>query len=275
MFQEIAPHKFDNRFLKEPIRPEDVLLCYQGSHILLKPQGDGFVLPRACHFPQQAAMQAIYLFSVDHTRYFGFWQPHGLEKAPDLVWQSTQLLRTVKDKVMLFAGMEGWHLYRWFRINRYCGHCGKPMELKGDERAVVCPSCGNVVYPRISPAVIVGVMHDHKLLLARNASNTTGRFGLVAGFVEFGESLEDTVRREVMEEVGLKVKNVRYFASQPWPFSESLMLGFFAEVDGDPTARPDMVEIVETKWVSPQEVPEPASNISIAQSLMQEFILHG
>lgn len=272
MFQDIAPHRFNNAFFKDAISPEDVLLCYSGSHILLQPQADGsFALPRACHVPQQNAMEAIYLFSVDDTRYFGFWQPHGLEEVPGLVWQSTQVLRTVPDPVVCFAGMEGWHLYRWFRANRFCGHCGRPMELKGDERAVLCPGCGQVVYPRISPAIITAVVHDHKLLLARNATNPAGRFGLVAGFVEFGETLEDTVRREVREEVGLQVTDIQYFASQPWPFSESLMLGFFAKVEGDPVPHPDHVEIAEAKWVTPEELPQNHSNLSIAQALMQEF----
>ena len=216
-------------------------------------------------------MEAIYLFSVDNTRYFGFWQTFRVAEAPGLSWQSTQVLRQAKDKVTLFAGMEGWHLYRWFRANRFCGHCGKPMELKADERAVLCPVCGNIVYPRISPAIIVAVVSQGKLLLARNANSQPGRFGLVAGFVEFGESLEDTVRREVMEEVGLKVKQIQYFNSQPWPFSESLMVGFFAEAEDGAQARPDMVEIVETKWVAPDQLPAPQSNISIAQQLMAEF----
>ena len=272
MFQDIAPHRFDNRFYKDAVHPEDVALCYQGGHILLQPQPDGeFALPRACHLPQKEAMEAIYLFSIDNTRYFGFWQTFRLAEAPGLRWQSTQVLRQAKDKVTLFAGMEGWHLYRWFRANRFCGHCGKPMELKADERAVLCPVCGNIVYPRISPAIIVAVVSQGKLLLARNANSQPGRFGLVAGFVEFGESLEDTVRREVMEEVGLKVKQIQYFNSQPWPFSESLMVGFFAEAEDGAQARPDMVEIVETKWVAPDQLPAPQSNISIAQQLMAEF----
>ena len=125
MFQDIAPHRFDNRFYKDAVHPEDVALCYQGGHILLQPQPDGeFALPRACHLPQKEAMEAIYLFSIDNTRYFGFWQTFRLAEAPGLRWQSTQVLRQAKDKVMLFAGMEGWHLYRWFRANRFCGHCG-------------------------------------------------------------------------------------------------------------------------------------------------------
>lgn len=272
MFQDIAPHRFSNVFFKDAIHPEDVLLCYNGNHVLLQPVDEGdYALPRACQLPQQAAMEAIYLFSVDKTRYFGFWHPHTVGDVPGLSWQSTQVLRTVKDPVTLFAGMEGWHLYRWFRINRFCGHCGKPMELKGDERAVICPECGNVVYPRINPAIIVAVENQGKLLLARNASSPPGRYGLIAGFVEFGESLEDTVRREVREEVGLKVTDVQYYNSQPWPFSESLMLGFFARVEGDAQLHPDKKEIAEAKWVSPEELPPPVSRISIAQELMQEF----
>lgn len=270
MFQEIQPHRFNNCFRIEPAGPGDILLCYDNQKILLEAgeTENDWRLPRAERFPQERRGEAVYLFSVDDTRYFTFWQPHGIREIEGLVWQSVQVLRQAEDPLVLFAGMEGWHLYRWFRINRFCGHCGAETRLKADERATVCPTCGNVVYPRISPAIIVGVRHGEKLLIARNAANKTGRFGLVAGFVEFGESLEDTVRREVREEVGLKVKNVRYYGSQPWPFSESLMLGFFAEVDGDPTPHPDGAEIAEAKWVTKEELPQPLSNISIAQALM-------
>lgn len=272
MFQDIAPHKFISAYTgNEPsAEPSDVLLCYDNALILMNKRGEELSLPKIGDFTEEQTKQAIYLFSIDETRYFGFWRGHDIKETEDLVFQPTNYLRTAEN-LICFAGMEGWHLYKWYKINNFCGTCAAEMELKSDERAVICPKCGNIVYPRISPAVIIAVTSKNRLLMARNAANSTGRFGLVAGFVEFGESLEETVKREVLEEVGLHACNVKYFGSQPWPFSEAMMLGFTAEVEGDDTPHPDMQEITEAKWVAKEDLPPPLSTISIAQSLIKNF----
>lgn len=160
----------------------------------------------------------------------------------------------------------------------FCGRCATPTTRSGatsgtdpSERVRVCPSCGSTFHPRIPPAVIVLVEDDGRLLLARGANFPPGRFSAVAGFVEIGESLEDAARREVEEEVGVRIKDLRYFSSQPWPFGHSLMIGFHARYDGG-ELRPDGVEIVEADWFRPDALPQLPPPISIARRMIEDFL---
>ena len=139
------------------------------------------------------------------------------------------------------------------------------------ERSMVCPKCGNVVYPRISPVVIVAVRNGDKLLMAHNIDNPNPRLFLISGFVEIGESLEQAVHREVLEEACVKVKNIRYFGSQPWPFSDSLIAGFTAELDGDDTIHIQEAELSEAMWVRREDIPEYETDVSISCCLIENF----
>lgn len=135
-----------------------------------------------------------------------------------------------------------------------------------------CPSCEHVVYPKIMPAVIVGVIHEGKLLTSRYAGRAYGGLALIAGFVEIGETGEDTVRREVMEEVGLKVKNITYFATQPWGFESDLLLGYFCEVDGDPTIHVDHRELATAEWMDAEMLQkEELQTITLTATMMDTF----
>jgi len=156
--------------------------------------------------------------------------------------------------------------------HRYCGRCGRPTEAgPTGERARVCRSCEMSFYPRIPPAVIVLVEKGDAVLLARGPRFPPGRFGAVAGFVETGETLEAAVQREVAEEVGIAVSDVRYFGSQPWPFGKSLMIGFRARyLSGE--IRPDGVEIVEAAWFRRHELPELPPKISMARKLIEAYL---
>ncbi|MBR6739200.1 MAG: NUDIX domain-containing protein, partial [Oscillospiraceae bacterium] len=143
----------------------------------------------------------------------------------------------------------------WYRDSQYCGRCGTKAEHDGKERMMRCPTCGNMMFPRIMPSVIVAVVNGDSLLLTRYNRPGAKRTALVAGFTEFGETVEDTVRREVMEEASLKVKNLRYYKSQPWGISGGgLLFGFWCEVDGDDTIRIDGVELADAAWVSREEL---------------------
>ncbi|MCB8977836.1 MAG: NAD(+) diphosphatase [Ardenticatenaceae bacterium] len=163
----------------------------------------------------------------------------------------------------------------WDRTHQFCSRCATPNETLEHERAKKCPNCGLTTYPRISPAIIVrvdrmidGVPH---LLLARNGRWTRDFFSVLAGFVEPGETLEDCVHREVFEEVGLRLKNVRYFGSQPWPFPNSLMVGFTAEyASGDIVLEEE--EIAEARWFTVDTLPKLPSSMSIARRLVDAFI---
>lgn len=159
----------------------------------------------------------------------------------------------------------------WDINHRYCGRCGTPTEERHDERAKVCPNCGLVSYPRISPAVIVAVTSRNKILLAKASRFKSNMYSVLAGFVEAGETFEDCIRREIKEEANIEVKNIRYFGSQPWPFPDSLMVGFTAEyASGE--LRADGVEIVDLKWFTPEEIPAIPGKWSIARRLIDWFI---
>ena len=159
----------------------------------------------------------------------------------------------------------------WDRTNQFCSRCGTKTLQKPGERGKECPACGELFYPRISPAVIVLIRKESKILLARSPNFPQDMYSLVAGFVEPGESAEAAVAREVWEEVGIKIKNISYFGTQAWPFPNSLMIGFTAEYDsGD--IRPDGFEIEDAKWFSPEELPVLPGKISISRKLIDHFL---
>ena len=156
----------------------------------------------------------------------------------------------------------------WRRTSVFCGACGGRMERSGEERCQVCPACGHRLYPRINPAVITCVRRGDRILMARRAAAYPGFHTLIAGFVEVGESLEHALRREVREEVGIEIANLRYFGSQPWPFPSGLMVGFFSNWAGG-ELRPDGAEIAEASWYAPDALPPLPRPDSIAYRLVQ------
>ena len=171
----------------------------------------------------------------------------------------------------MFAAYTAAHLFRWYRDNRFCGTCGAPTVPADDERAVCCSACGRRIYPRIQPAVIVAVTNGDEIVLTRYAGRAITYHALVAGFVEIGETAEQTVAREVMEEVGLRVKNLRYYKSQPWATADDLLIGFFCDVDGDPTIRLDEHELKEAVWVRREDVDSQPDDFSLTNEMMQVF----
>lgn len=159
----------------------------------------------------------------------------------------------------------------WDRTNQFCSRCGAKTMQKPGERGKECPECGELFYPRISPAIIVLIRNGNKILLARSPNFPQEMYSLIAGFVEPGETAEAAVAREVWEEVGIRVKNIAYFGTQAWPFPNSLMIGFTAEYDsGD--IRPDGFEIEDAKWFSAEELPSLPGKISISRKLIDHFL---
>ncbi len=162
------------------------------------------------------------------------------------------------------------HILHWRSMNQYCGRCGNKTRKKDDERAFVCDHCGNVVYPRISPATITAIVRNDEILLAHNRNFAPGLFSLIAGYVEPGESLEQCVEREIQEEVGIKVKNIRYFSSQPWSFPDSLMMAFIADYDSG-EIDVDKIEIIEAGWFQADHLPFIPSTDSVAGKMIRWF----
>jgi len=176
------------------------------------------------------------------------------------------LFGLVESTVAALSG-RAYQLLEWDRNHQFCSRCGTPTAPRGDERSRQCPACRLTTYPPVTPAIMILITHGRKLLLARKKAFPAGRFSALAGFVEPGEMLEDTVIRETREEVGVEVKNIRYFGSQPWPFPHSLMVAFTADYAGG-ELRPDGVEIEECYWFDPEELPKLPGSISISRRLI-------
>lgn len=165
-------------------------------------------------------------------------------------------------------------IMEWDRTHQYCGHCGTPTTQVSTERAKRCPNCRLVNYPRLSPAVIVLISRGEEVLLARSHRFPTGMYSVLAGFVEPGESLEETIVREVREEVGVEIKEIRYFGSQPWAFPNSLMIGFTATYAGGEIAI-DPQEIADAAWFHKHNLPQIPPKLSIARKLIDQFVAAG
>lgn len=177
----------------------------------------------------------------------------------------------MNEEVFAAAG-RAEEILNWDEKHRFCGRCGARTEDKEDELAKVCPSCGNIMYPVICPAIIVGITKGDKVLLAHNKNFKNNMYSIIAGFVEAGETLESAVKREVFEEVGIKVKNIRYYKSSSWPFPNSLMLGFFAEYDSG-EIKVDGVEIMEAGWFAKDNFPKGLpKKYSLARQIINEII---
>ena len=175
------------------------------------------------------------------------------------------------DHDLYLMGTKAVLVNDWYISHKFCGRCGAKTQVDEKDMMLKCPKCGQVHYPRIAPAIIVAIKNEDKLLMAQHSYHDTIRYALIAGFVEPGESIEEAVHREVLEEVGIKIKNLNYKKSQSWPFPNSLMLAFEADYEsGD--IKVDGDEIVKAKWFKKDEIIRYSSDISISDWLIQEFI---
>jgi NAD+ diphosphatase len=213
------------------------------------------------------------------THYIGSWNdmacyavclPEETAVGNGFAWMGLrQLFGQIEEELVWVAGRAGQLVY-WHNNHRFCGRCAAPTEDHPRERAKVCRACGLMNHPRVSPAIIVAVVKDRQLLLAHATRFPAKFYSVLAGFVEPGETLEECVRREVFEETGVHVQNIRYFGSQPWPFPDSLMVAFTAEYEaGEIQVNP--AEITDGGWFSADNLPEIPPKISIARQLIDWF----
>ena len=272
MIQDIAPHRFDNHY-DPAARPEtgDAALCFRGRELLCRVEDGALSFPAVGELP---AGEYTYLFRLDGRAFF--LRRGAGASAAGYAYENIALFRTARASEAALAAVTGFHLASWYDEARYCGKCGAPTVHDAQERMMKCPVCGHMIFPKIMPSVIVAVTEGDRLLLTRYANRPgASRFALVAGFTEIGETAEQTVAREVMEEVGLRVKNIRYYKSQPWGISAGgLLLGFWCEVDGDDAIRLDRVELAEGAWVTRDELKAVYEDrgVSLTNEMIVEFI---
>lgn len=272
MIQDIAPKIFHNSFKNKKAEPQDLFLSYDGDTILVREDKDKLWYPSFSDFGRMFPNlmdNAQFLFNIDDINYY-LVDEDGLA-VEGWTYVSTNRFRTEVKYWRSFAGAVGWQLNRWYVNHRFCSKCGKPTKASDKERMLYCESCGFQTYPTISPCVIVAVHNKNKLLLTKYAGRGYNRYALIAGFAEIGESLEQTVHREVKEEVGLNVKNLKFYKSQPWPFTDTLLAGFYAELDGDDTITLDENELALGVWLEREEIPPADMNISLTSEMMEAF----
>lgn len=273
MIHNIEPRVFYNNYKNKKAEPTDLFLAYNGDQVLVHEDKDKLWYPSFSDFSQDypgLIDNAVFLFNIDDINYF-LVDEKGLDKLEGWSYVSTARFRTETKYWRSFAGAVGWQLNRWYANHRFCSRCGKPMKPSEKERMLYCESCGFQTYPTISPCVIVAVYNGNRLLLTKYAGRAYNRYALVAGFAEIGESLEEAVEREVKEEVGLKVKNVKFYKSQPWPFTDTILAGFYAELDGDDTITIQEDELSLGVWVEREDIPPEELKISLTGEMMEAF----
>lgn len=255
-----------------PTRSRDTALIFAARGLdLLIAERDGAVhIPTGAELPALAA-EAHFLGTLDGGDCYAVAYPKDTEPPTGMKLVPARGLYNRLDEVLFGIAGRALATAEWDITHRFCGRDGQPTELVPGERARRCSVCRTPYYPRISPAVIVLITRGDAMLLARNANFPGAFFSTLAGFVDVGESLEETVVREVKEEVGVELKNLRYFGSQPWPFGRSLMLGFTAEYAGG-DIQVDGKEIAEAGWFTPDNLPNLPPPMSIARQLINGFI---
>ena len=267
MIQDIFPSKLYNEYKNFEMGREDFLLIFDNEGKILLGDEDGQI--RFLTGEDISGGKIVYLFSVDEKKYFLLAENTTFTKEGFSYYS----IRDVRDKFSgkeVYAVFTAYHLQKWYSDNKHCGKCGDILIFDEKERALRCPKCGNVIYPRINPAVIVGVIKGDTILLTRYRRGY-GHNALVAGFTEIGETLEETVQREVMEETGIKVKNIRYYKSQPWGMAQDILVGFFCEADGDGSIHMDESELKYAEWVKREDVILQPNNLSLTNEMMRVF----
>ena len=280
MIQDILPHKMDNQFKQDMVPEADspVFLFTedQTQYIMAHVSSGRMRYPLYRELPE--GIRYTYLFSIDDDKYFmGIPEDPASFKAPDgLTKLGIRQLRMDyyngdENRHLIFAAYTAGQLAAWYRDNRYCGTCAHMTVPSKKERALACPNCGRTIYPRILPAVIIAVTDGDRIILTKYAGRAIPFYALVAGFNEIGESFEETVKREVMEEVGLKVKNIRYYKSQPWGIVDDILAGYYCDVDGSTEIRMDRTELKEAVWVERKDVEGQPHDLSLTNEMMITF----
>lgn len=245
---------------------------FRGRELLVETRGEALRLPLAAD-PAELAVRPLRVLELEPVEGVPAWAaeaPAEWEPPAGMELRGLRATWGLLDEPLFRMAGRAVQLVDWDRTHRFCGACATPTHVREGERARECPACGLIAYPRLSPAVIMLVRDGDRLLLGRHAGLAPGMYSTLAGFVEPGESLEEAVAREVREETGVEVRGVRYFGSQPWPFPNSLMIGFTAEYAGGELAV-DRAELEDAAWFEPDALPSVPPKLSIARQLIDAF----
>ncbi len=267
MFQDI-PKSIDIEFDPTPAKDTDRVLAFDGRNVLSRIEDNKAVLPQMCELDEK--YRTIFVFKADEIRYFLC-----LEKASakGFGFEPLGKIRYVVADTDQYAVVTGFHYYCFHCENRFCSICGGELEHAPVKRCMVCRDCHNEVYPKIAPAVILGIIDEEtdSILLTRYADREYKKYALVAGFAEMGESAEMAAVREAMEETGLQITDLEYFATQPWGMAQNLLIGYFAKVKGSREIKMDAQELAEALWVKREDVPAQPGGISLTSEMMWAF----
>lgn len=273
MIQDIAPHKYNNEYRPVPPAKESIALYYEPHTALMKRTSTGIEFPRFKDLErlnEEIYEDYTYLFQIDEDCYYLVTEINR-EVQSEFTMENTEIFRTAEPQYLAFAGITGYQLNNWYQSRKFCGRCGSMMHKDSKERMMYCEKCHNMEYPKISPATIIGVVDGNRILMSKYAGRTYKKYALLAGFVEIGETVEETVKREVMEEVGLKVKNVRYYKSQPWSFSDTVLMGYYCDLDGEDSITLDQEELALAEWFEREEIPVVPSRDSLTNEMIMKF----
>lgn len=278
MIQDIAPLRLRNEFYDKKPKADSRMLAYGNRTVFLDEKGDmdgmTFVTyERLCTYYKERKQDmppCVYLFSMGDEEYFLTAVPEDAV-IDSFSYHTLFSIRRMHPKEKVYAATTGWHLFGWYRDNRFCGRCAHELVHDKKERMLRCPSCGNLVFPKIAPAVIIGLINGDRIMMTKYADREYKRYALIAGFTEIGETAEETVRREVMEEVGLEVKNIRYYKSQPWGFDQNLLMGFFCDLAKEAPIRLEEDELSLAEWVDYHDVPDDEEGLSLTHEMMTYF----
>lgn len=265
MLQDLAFGRLENEYRPVPPRDPDAVLSFRDSFLLVRILNNG-----ALEFPtvSQIGGELRYAFRLHEVNCY---LTENAEETGDFCYVPLRSLRQNPARSLVYAAMTGWHLHTWYRNSRFCGRCGEKTVHDEKERMVRCPNCGLMIYPRINPAIIVAVTDGDRILLTQYAGRAYTNYALIAGFTEIGETLEQTVAREVMEEVGLRVKNIRYYKSQPWGIDGNILMGFFCDLDGDDTVHLDENELALGRWYRRNDLPVEDDGYSLTREMIRIF----
>ena len=275
MLQDLDFGKLENEFYVKAPTADDILICICGNHVLICREGDDTLrLPsvgqvNTALWEHRSDEPYRYIFQMQGRNYYLWMGEAGA--CAGFAYEDMRSLRQLQSKEVCFAIMTARHLYMWYQNNRFCGRCSTETVHDDRERMLLCPHCGNMIFPKISPAVIVAVTDGDRLLLSKYAGRAYTRYALLAGYTEIGETLEQTVSREVMEEVGLTVKNIRYYKSQPWGVDGNILMGFYCDLDGSDKISLDETELSVAEWHRRDALPAHDDGISLTREMIRVF----